>query len=223
MTMTELPPSSPLVARIVNGISRGAFVEIEDRFRSVTAGIPGWSTIWHYLFFVRALEQLPDGARVCTCGVYHGCDLALISDAAKLLRKEIRLTGVDLFSTAPCADWPEEKKGMTWKEAFGVEPPDIEAARRNAHGARIIQADSISFLRANREAFDFVYLDTSHDYLTVIKEITSARMALDKQGACLLAGDDYHQPGTTWGVDRAVSEWLPHHVVLFDRIWLSGL
>jgi hypothetical protein len=218
--MNTLPPTTPALARVVNGITSANHQLDAGAYAEARGAIPGWSQPFHFTFFGHILAALCDRPRILVCGVYRGLDLALITHAAKLLGKEIALTGVDLFSAEPCADWPAEKRHLTWEQAFNCAPPSIEAARRNAPGADIIQASSIDYLRAHAQDYDFIYLDTSHDEQTVCEEIGAIRSKLRTQ---LVAGDDYHQPGTCWGVDRAVTRLFPSHVVFFNRIWLAQL
>jgi hypothetical protein len=132
------------------------------------------------------------------------------------------LIGVDLFSGEPCADWtPEQRAKGSWEDnGFGPGPSE-EAAKKNAPNALIIKADSISAMEKLGIKVDLVYLDTSHDYETVKREIIAAMRILATGG--VIAGDDYHEPNTHWGVDRAVSEMLPRHVALWNRIWISAL
>lgn len=176
--------------------------------------IPGWSQPYHYTFFKHLLADERVNS-VLVCGVYHGLDLHLIERAVRDLDRHIRLVGVDKFNAEPCADWPKEKRGMTWEQAFGCKPPSHDASLKNAPWADIHQADSIDFLSRQTCCFDAIYLDTSHDHETVSREIFYARRALRRGG--LLAGDDYQDTG----VRLAVANGCADHLVLFNRIWIS--
>jgi SAM-dependent methyltransferase len=185
--------------------------------------IPGWSNSSHALFFhsvISVIGRQAQPLRALVCGVYHGLDLALLQWAARSKNIKLDLVGVDLFSDQPCADWDEGQRARgTWEaNGFGP-PPSMEAAQRNAPGAQLVRANSIEYMRASPLLFDFIYLDTSHDYATVRAELAEARRILAPGG--VLAGDDYFEPGSGWGVDRAVCELVPHHVALWGRIWLA--
>lgn len=182
--------------------------------------IPGWSGSLHYLFFEACIRFLPDNPSILMCGVYHGRDLFLLAAAAKFLKKPVRLTGVDLFSNEPCADWTEaQKKIGSWElNGFGL-PPSMEAAKRNCPEAEIIKTDSYEFMVGHSlddvERFNLVYLDTSHDYESIMEEIVAA-----KSIGQLISGDDYTgQPH--WGVKRAVDEAFSSRAVFGDCIWLA--
>lgn len=215
-------------ASIINHVTTYGLDDVDHHRYSVRrAAIPGWSTPCHALFFKAVLAELFGREAdyipsILICGVYHGLDLALIADlAARHHRgREYRLTGVDLFSAEPCADWPAEKRGLTWQQAFGCEPPSIDAARRNCPSAEIVQASSIDYLAQHAPKFDFIYLDTSHDEQTVRQELTVA--LINPTPGLLVAGDDYTADGGfIGGVATAVSAMLPNHIPLFNRVWLA--
>ena len=196
-----------------------------DESEAIVGRIPGWSNAIHYLFFRALLTSAIRPPRILICGVYHGLDLALIELAgtrtAKYAQKSYEtLVGIDLFSDQPCADWTDkQRERKTWKAAHGVTPPSIESARKNAPGAEVFASDSAAFIEKNGALFDFLFLDTSHDLITVRREIRAMRSSGFRG---VIAGDDYyHLPG--WGVRSAVEELIPDHVVLFNRIWLAQI
>lgn len=189
--------------------------------REIIERIPGWSTEAHYMFFRHLVAQKMIDSMLVT-GVYHGRDMALIQQAAKDEGRSIHLTGVDLFSDAPCDDWTEaERAAAGWANAGFGPPPSLEAALHNAPKADIIKMDSVAYMEwcaGARRAFDVVYLDTTHDESYARREIEAAQRILSPGG--ILCGDDYAGEDT-WGVDRAVKALCPHHVVVFGRIWIA--
>lgn len=217
------------VARIVNDFtSAPPTLEDVDRFRALSQSIPGWSHLGHVALFKSLLRELfeSDPARepsLLVCGVYHGLDLAIIAYLAAQYHptRLYRLTGVDLFSAAPCADWPVEKRHLTWEQAFQCAPPSLSAAVKNCPTAEICACDSIKYLNEFAGDFDAIYLDTSHDEATVHRELT-AILAHPRAGR-LLAGDDYSGPGNfDCGVARALDALLPDHQALGNRVWLAA-
>lgn len=217
--MTNIPAYSKIVSAITNRDESKTQLAVLQ-WQQLAQSIPGWSLPAHGLFFYSVAEQMPQKFRALVCGVYHGLDLALIQWAAKCHGREAELVGVDLFSDKPCADWDEGQRARgTWEANGFGKPPSMEAAARNAPGAHLVQANSIDYMNDSPLLFDFIYLDTSHDYATVSREIEAARRILAPGG--VLAGDDYSAPGSGWGVDLAVCERLPHHVALWNRIWLA--
>lgn len=181
------------------------------------AHIPGWSGNLHYLFFEHCLRFLPVNPDILVCGVYHGRDLNFLSLAADHLGLPVNLTGVDLFSDQPCADWTEAQRGKSWEaNGFGP-PPSLQIAKHNCPGAEIVQADSFEYLVSCGRKFNLIYLDTSHDELTVREEIAAALPCLKAGG--LLGGDDYNgEPH--WGVKKVVDETFNSLAIFSQRIWL---
>ncbi len=196
-----------------------------ERVKFISGCVPGWSDARHYAFFKLLLAS---GVRdILILGVYRGRDMAFILDIAKRYHqgKFFRLTGVDKFSSGPCADWPEEKRGMTWEEAGFGPPPSIESARRvldairENNEVRLERCDDIKWLRECGQYYDAVHFDTSHDFETVAEQLGAVGAVCHAD--TLLCGDDYSNQGT-WGVKRAVEEGTRAHQVLFDWLWFSS-
>ena len=158
-------------------------------------------------------------------GVYHGRDIAYLMDNARALGRPLEIVGVDKFSDDFCEDWPKERQTLNWQQAgFGTLP---ELRGRQAHQARLGFADKVTviqerddvFLAGCSERFDAIYIDTSHDYDTVARQIRQTAGLLTDDG--LICGDDYSDQGT-WGVKRAVTEYVPGHVVFANWIWIGA-
>jgi hypothetical protein len=158
-------------------------------------------------------------------GVYRGRDMAYLMDIARRLGRQLHLTGVDKFSDDFCADWPTERQSLNWHQAGFGTPPCFEAAKAHlaqlgfAAAATVVKERDDAFLAACTERFDAIYLDTSHDYDTVARQIRQCLPLLTEDG--LLCGDDYSDQGT-WGVKCAVAEFIPGHVVFANWIWLGA-
>lgn len=195
------------------------------RLQDISNRIPGWSQQLHYAFFKYALEQIRP-TRILVLGVYHGRDIAFLVDLIKQYHPErqIEIVGVDRFTADPCADWAQgEKEIRTWEqETSGLPPPSFEKATANTADPRvkIIRSDDFTFLDTTQEKFDLVYVDTSHDFNTVIRQLRQIpRICL---GDALICGDDYSDRDT-WGVKSAVSKAFHDHSVFEGWIWFSKL
>jgi hypothetical protein len=228
---------SPAVSPAVLGLSTQSpnlrrFVDIkpemtpEDRRRmdAIRQSVPGYSEGVHYAFF-KHLIRCADIKRLLILGVYHGRDIAYLIDNARALARPLQVVGVDKFSDDFCADWPKERQALNWQRAGFGTPPSFAAAQ--AHLARLGFADSVTviqqrdedFLAACSERFDAIYIDTSHDYETVARQIRQTSGLLTDDG--VICGDDYSDQGT-WGVKRAVTELVPGHVVFANWIWIGA-
>ena len=185
----------------------------------------GWSGLAHWNWQEQLLTRVPTIQRVCMLGVYMGRDVAyMVAHLANLREAPFQVTAVDLFSDAPCADWPEEKRGLSWEEAGFGGAPQLEVVRQNFEVlgvnpfVRLVRQDGSTFLRNCAEMFDLIYIDTSHDYETTRDTILAALPRLDSIG--VLAGDDFSDEGT-WGVKKAVLEVCPSVRNYQDVIWFA--
>jgi hypothetical protein len=194
------------------------------RMDAIRQTVPGYSEAAHYAFF-KHLLACATIKKLLILGVYHGRDIAYLVDNARTLGRPLHVVGVDKFSDDFCEDWPKERQSLNWQQAGFGTPPSFEAAR--AHMARLGFADSVTviqqrddlFLEESTDRFDAIYIDTSHDYDTVVRQIGQTARLLADDG--LLCGDDYSDQGT-WGVKRAVSELIPGHVVFGNWIWVGA-
>jgi hypothetical protein len=185
--------------------------------------IPGWSGVYHYLFFKAVLAALPDLRTVLMLGVYRGRDIAFLLDAARF--RPLQVVGVDKFTDTPCADWPEAKRDLSWAGAgFGL-PPDAKAALDHIspqlpHVVRLIEADDAVWLESIEGRWDLIYVDTDHTQATCQRQLAQIRKLCHAN--TLIAGDDYTPLQPTWGVEAAVKEAFKSHQVLAGTIWFAG-
>lgn len=210
-------------ARFINSLTTDHGDDQVATWKSYRDRIDGWSHAGHFFFFRSLLAAYPEIKSMLICGVYRGLDLAMISHILwqEHRGRNMKLVGVDLFSNEPCADWPEMAQGKSWEEAGMGKPPSMQEAAQNAPLAQLVKCNSIEFLGATVNGpFDFVYLDTAHDYATVKQEIMEGRSSGVIAPHTILAGDDYSGPAN-WGVKQAVDEFCPNHFALFNRIWID--
>jgi hypothetical protein len=194
------------------------------RMESVRQTIPGYSEVLHYAFF-KHLLACSTVKKLLVLGVYHGRDIAYLMGLAGALGRPLQVVGVDKFSDDFCEDWPKERQSLNWQEAGFGTSPSFQAAQ--AHMARLGFSGSVTlvkerdevFLASCSERFDAIYIDTSHDYDTVVRQVRQTVRLLTDDG--LLCGDDYSDQGT-WGVKRAISEFAPGHVVFSNWVWIAA-
>lgn len=191
------------------------------RVEAINAKVHGWSGNAHYLFFKAVLNAKPPALRVLILGVYHGRDIAYLIDLLKTYHagRAIEIVGVDRFTADPCADWTPSKEVRTWETEVHAPPPNLEVAQANTADPRVrlIKSDDFQFLETTGETFDVLYLDTAHDFNTVIRQLRQVRR-IAKPGA-LICGDDYSDRHT-WGVKSAVQKGFgENHRTIADWIW----
>jgi hypothetical protein len=192
--------------------------------RRINSVCLGYSRRAHWNFFKTVLSD-PGVTRVCVLGVYKGRDLGYMAAILHQLgRTDVRLVGVDKFEDKYCDDWPDQLRAMTWQQAGFGEPPDLEEARGNL---RRLGLDSDvhlhrdlaeNFLATTRDTFDFIYIDTAHDYASTLALIELAVRRLRPAG--LVGGDDFSDDGT-WGVASAVKDSFDDFQVFSNWIWLA--
>ena len=191
-----------------------------QRLAEIAGKIGGWSGPNHYLFFSSVLNELREVKNILILGVYMGRDIAIMSDSCK---RDLMIVGVDKFEDSPCEDWPD-KNIKSWTEAGFGTAPSVELAIKNLearlpanHQFRIIQSDDAVWLENVVGKFDFIYVDTSHDKATVVRQFAQIKKLCHEN--TLVAGDDYENIVPTWGVKDAVTECTKQHHVLADCIW----
>ena len=183
----------------------------------------GYSSERHWSFF-RHLFARPEIGTCLVLGVYYGRDMAYMSAILELTGRRAEIVGVDKFDDTPGEDWPSELHQSTWREAGFGPPPDIESARENlsrlgfTSHIQLHRGRAEDYLGAASRAFDFVYIDTSHDYATTRRLIDLAVPRLKRGG--LIGGDDFSDQGT-WGVASAVQESFSRFEVFSGWIWLA--
>jgi len=139
-------------------------------------------------------------------------------------RKDYIIVGVDKFEDSPCDDWSEEQRSLTWEQAGFGPAPTLAKAKENLIDLQVTANVFLvpdldkKFLRNTHQKFDFIYLDTSHDYQTVK---TTIKLALDKLNPKgLIGGDDFSDRGN-WGVASAVRDSFDHFDLFFNWLWLG--
>lgn len=218
--------SDPYLISLSNEISeyvRNLGPGDRQTMEKITEIVPGYGGFRHYAFF-NAIIDIVKPKKVLLIGVYRGRDACFILESARKAGVEISLTGVDKFSDDFCEDWPEEKLKLSWEDAGFGTAPNIEESRNHISSAgydhfELIQKHDDQFLAACTEVYDLIYIDTSHDYQTVLRQIYQVRTLLHSN--TIIAGDDYSDHDT-WGVIKAVKENTTEHVVFDNWIWYTS-
>jgi hypothetical protein len=193
------------------------------RISPICEKIRGWSNVSHYMFFKSWLDAFPAARSFLIVGVYLGRDISFLLDAAG--DRPLRVVGVDKFNAEPCDDWPAEKRGMTWEQAFNCPPPSRTQAVQNIgakpwHDVTLIEADDKEWLEKDSGTYDIIFLDASHDYASIARQIKQVRKLCHEN--TIVSGDDYANVQPGWGVTEAVTEAFNFHYHIDYRIWFAG-
>ena len=201
----------------------------EKRATNVCERVPGYSGAIHYSFWTN-LVAVPDWSSLLMFGVYHGRDLSMLCEiAGDYPKRQFLFTGVDKFNDESCADWPNEVKGKTWAEAGLGKCPDYATAKANIEQYRpptvkltICKSDEMEFIATHPFTYDFIYLDTAHDYDSVCRQVKAVKKLCHPK--TILMGDDYTNKGfagAQFEVRRAVCDSFTEHTVFGEWIWVG--
>ena len=207
--------------RVVRFLKR-ILLRIRPGLLEIAMNVPGYSDESREIAFRYLLiKHKPKPKRVLIVGVYFGRDIVMMS----YIMKDGIIVGVDKFSDDFCDDWPEDLRDKNWGDAgFGRAPALASAQRyvqRWAHKEvriHLIRQRDEDYLSSCQEKFDMIYLDTSHDEMTVTRQIRQAIPLLEEGG--ILVGDDFGDVDT-WGVKLAVEKCLVQYEVLSGTVWYS--
>lgn len=175
-------------------------------------GIQGWFAPEGEWLYRWRVEQAPADqfSRFVEVGCWKGRSAAFMAVEIARSEKPITFYCVDHWQGS---DEPEHKKDPELPKIYEIfrknlEPfPNVIPMRMQSLHAAKVFAD---------ESLDFVFIDASHDYQSVRRDIAAWLPKLKPEG--MIAGDDW-----TWlGVRKAVSENLPDGVV-FGNVWYSAV
>ncbi len=155
-----------------------------------------------------AVESIPDGGTFVEIGCWRGMSLSFFLVEAKNSGKNIKVIGIDHFRGSM-------GEGIL---QFQASTENIESeCRRNAAKAgypfEIIRCSSTEAARRFTDGtLDYVFIDGSHDYDSVIADIRAWRPKIKSIG--IIAGHDINQ----YQVEQAVKESIGEvEVVPFSR------
>ena len=203
----------------------GSQLSVEDvsRMKAITTTVPGYGDFLQFCFFNRLISSLPI-RKVLLIGVYRGRDACFILDAARHHNVDIQFIGVDKFSDDFCEDWSDNKRDLKWEEAGYGTAPNIEETRRHLQmngfeNVNLVKSKDEDYLSSCNEVFDLIYIDTAHDYKTVLRQIYQVEPLIHTN--TIVCGDDYSDERERWGVVKAVKENTSQHSVFADWIWFT--
>ena len=193
-----------------------------QRLLQIISCVPGYGKLKQFAFFNCMISKYKP-KKVLLIGVYKGRDSSFILDASRNYGVDISFTGVDKFSDDFCADWPQEDQSKTWEDAGFGPAPSIEEARKNLSNVgfpnvHLIKSHDEEFLAQDDQKYDLIYIDTSHDYETVRRQLHQVRRLSHEN--TIISGDDYSDHGT-WGVKRAVIDGTKEHGLFLNWVWYT--
>ena len=167
-------------------------------------------------------ERIPKDVTMAELGVWKGESSALFA------KKTSFLYLVDSWSIEPYTNSNEHGNYQDYlnrySELVGSTNPDdfqkyyddvyrsVVDKFKDRNDVEIYRASTLEFFdwfaRTEQERLDVVYLDASHDYVTVLVDLIQCFETLLKRDTGILFGDDY---GNKVGVKNAVDDFLMAH------------
>ncbi len=155
----------------------------------------------YHWFYEMIFKNIPEGGSTIEVGVWFGHGVAFMSHLSKESKKKLNVYAVDTFkgSNEPTHKKVVESHGGNIYFQF-----DDYMKQTGSDVVALIGESMQMSEHFEDNSIDFIYLDASHDYENVCKDIISW-MPKVKEGG-VLAGHDYNSWG---GVTQAVNELLP--------------
>ena len=155
------------------------------------------------------VKKFPTNSHFVEVGVWKGMSASFMAVEIINSGKQIKFDCVDNWAIIDPVI-PEELYENIW-ETFQT---NIEPVKHIINPVRMISWEAASNYKD--ESLDFVFIDASHDYESVKKDITAWLPKVKKDG--ILAGHDYISFD---GVKRAVGELIGNeNVMVIEECWV---
>jgi hypothetical protein len=142
----------------------------------------------------KALELIGTGKKICEVGVEAGTHAL---DMYRLLQPTMMYM-VDFYQKYEVLNGPRYKAVNTSNKKW-----EVESRFKGIGNAKLIINESTKTAKEFKNKLDYVYIDASHNYEDVLKDLDAWYPTVKKGG--LLAGHDWD--AEIFGVRRAVEEW----------------
>lgn len=186
--------------------------------------IPGWFDFED--IYQEAIDRAPKNGHLVEIGTFLGKSLCYLLEKAEISQKNLSISCVDLFSITPDSgdgEMPWGENARIWEKNNGGENALFDHFQKNI--SECAGNKNLSILRQNsweashrfeNSSLDFVFIDASHAYHNVKKDIESWFPKL-KPGS-IMAGHDYNR-----GVEKAVREFFEQRKLEIYRRNISWL
>jgi len=158
------------------------------------------------------VSRVSSGAHFVEVGVWKGMSACFMAVEIINSGKAIKFDCVDTWDyVAPKAGIAEHK----YKELYETFLENIAPVKEQITPVRALSWDGADFYK--HESLDFVFIDASHDYASVLKDLTAWYPKIKKGG--VIAGHDYLP---SQGVFTAVNDFFEkkHKVSNTETCWV---
>jgi predicted O-methyltransferase YrrM len=176
--------------------------------------ITGWFDVASEHVYRTAVDRFPSGSHFVEIGAYMGQSSCFMAQEIKRQNKQITFDVIDHFVGSE-----EHQVALKNKNLYHIFIDNMKRAGV-LWDMHVFSLDSLTAATMYEdESLDFVFIDASHDYISVKNDIIAWLPKVKKGG--VLSGDDYlHKHG---GVVQAVNEIFgagPEKKRTYGRIWL---
>ncbi len=185
----------------------------KDQWLQKAESIDGWMRPVELKLLFEAAAELPEGARVVELGCWKGRSTLAIGGGL------IRTPGVQLFCVDHFTGAPNQQAGASPTTPIENGEAIYQEFLRNTEPIELIRVvlrmtSQNAAAKFENESLDWVFIDASHDYHSVLTDLQTWLPRLRPGG--LISGHDYHDSS----VKRAVRK-MCGQVEVWDSIWYA--
>lgn len=193
-------------------ILKGAFpTDRSLKFISIDDKPPGYFSDGDIKQYRELFNMIPEGGKVIEIGCFFGRSLCSVADI--IIKKKLKVFAIDLFNSPQWGNVISKLDLDSHYDEF-IDILKSFNIHKNVCAFRMSSLDAHVFF--DDEDFDLIFLDSSHEYAHVIKEIQLYKSKIKQTG--LLCGHDLNDPG----VEKAVKEAFESYKKLDNSvIWVK--
>lgn len=185
----------------------------KDQWLQKAGTIEGWMRPAELKLLFEAAAVLPEGARVVELGCWKGRSTLAIGGGL------FRIPGAQLFCVDNFAGAPNQPAGASPAASIENGEAIYQGFLRNTEPIELIRvvlrmSSQNAAAKFENESLDWVFIDASHDYHSVLSDLRIWLPRLRPGG--LISGHDYHDSN----VKRAVRK-MCGQVEVWDSIWYA--
>lgn len=173
--------------------------------------VQGWFNNQGEQVYMEMIDKYGDDSHFVEIGCFMGRSTTCMAQGIKRKNKKIKFDAIDHFKGS--AEHQTMLKGKSLFETFkwNIDHAGVSDI------VNPIKMDSLSAVELyENESLDFVFIDASHDYDSVVKDINAWLPKVKNYG--ILAGDVYNEKHP--GVMKAVDELLGKNIRKTGHYWL---
>ena len=168
--------------------------------------------------YTQFVNETPSGGAIVEVGSWKGKSTAYLGVEVINSGKDIKVVAVDTWLGSPNEDVHQNDPAVKQGQLYDLFVDNMAPINKSKQVVMWLRADSVEASKDfGNGSIDCIFIDASHDYESVKKDIT-AYLPKVKSGG-VLAGHDW-----SWhGVRKAVQELLPNAAPTNEDCWVYRL